>query len=181
MIADITLPPVIGLCGLAKSGKTTVADYLVTEYGYRRIKFADPLKDMLRALGLTYQEIEGDRKEDSCRLLGGKSPRFAMQTLGTEWGRQMISPTLWVDLWEHRVLDSRRRQTPVVVDDCRFSNELEVLKRLGGLSITIVREGNEPVNDHISERIELATDVTIRNDRTVGDLISRVLSTISNQ
>lgn len=181
MIADTPLPPVIGLCGLAKSGKTTVADYLVKEFGYKRIKFADPIKDMLRAIGLTYQEIEGDRKEDSCKLLGGKSPRFAMQSLGTEWGRQMVSPTIWVDIWEHRVLEARRSQTPVVADDLRFPNELDVLQRLGGLSIAITREGNTPVNDHISERIELSTDASVRNDRTVGDLISRILSTISNQ
>lgn len=170
----------IGLCGLAKSGKSTIADYLVKEFGYKRIKFADPLKDMLRALGLSYQEIEGDRKEDSCKLLGGKSPRFGMQSLGTEWGRNLISPDIWVDIWEHRVMEARKTKTPVVVDDCRFQNELDVLKRLGGLSITIIREGNEPVNDHISEKLNLHTDVTIQNDKKVGDLISRVLATIGD-
>ncbi len=180
MTSEVSLPPIIGLCGLAKSGKTTLADYLVKEFGYKRIKFADPLKDMLRALGLTYQEIEGDRKEDCCKLLGNKSPRFAMQSLGTEWGRQMISPTIWVDIWEHRVSEARKTKTPVVVDDCRFQNELDTLKRLGGVSLTIVRSGNTPVNDHVSEKIQLASDATIQNDRTVGEFISASIEAIQN-
>jgi hypothetical protein len=178
MISEASLPPIIGLCGLAKSGKTTLADYLVKEFGYKRIKFAGPLKDMLRALGLTYQEIEGDRKEDCCKLLGNKSPRFAMQTLGTEWGRQMISPTIWVDIWEYRVTQAIKEQTPVVVDDCRFQNELDTLKRMGGISITIVRDVNTPVNEHVSEKIELASDVTIQNEGTVGEFISSSIKII---
>lgn len=172
------MPRIVGLCGLAKSGKTTVADYLVKEYGYKRVKFADPLKDMLRAIGLSYQEIEGDRKEDACKILSGRSPRHAMQTLGTEWGRQMISPNLWVNIWEHRTQGVFREGLAVVADDCRFENELQAIKRLGGVSVTIVREGNQPLNNHISEQIKLATDFSILNDGSVGDLITKTLSAL---
>jgi hypothetical protein len=171
---------VVALYGLAKSGKSTIADYLVKEYGYQRIKFADPLKDMLRAIGLSYAEIEGDRKEDSCKLLGGKSPRWAMQSLGTEWGRTLISPTLWVDIWEARATASLAKSTPVVVDDCRFQNELDVVRRIGGKSLHIIRPGNTPVNNHISEQVELEADAVVLNGRSVGDLISSTVDTLQS-
>ena len=53
----------IALTGLAGSGKTTAADYLVKAHGFTRIKFADPLKSMLYTLGLVYEDIEGEGKE----------------------------------------------------------------------------------------------------------------------
>lgn len=56
---------IIGFTGLAGSGKSTAALHT----GYTRVRFAGPLKDMMRALGLTEQEIEGDRKEKPCNLL----------------------------------------------------------------------------------------------------------------
>ena len=49
---------VIALTGLMNSGKSTVADYLVTHRDFVRLKFAQGLKEMMRALGLTDDEIE---------------------------------------------------------------------------------------------------------------------------
>ena len=101
----------IALTGLAGSGKTTAADYLVKAHGFACISFAGPIKSMLRTLGLTALEdieevFEGEGKEKPNRLLCGKSPRFAMQTLGTEWGRDLIGPDLWVNAWNR---DGARR------------------------------------------------------------------------
>lgn len=41
------LPGVIAMSGWRKSGKDTVADFLVREYGYRKLSFAAALKDMV--------------------------------------------------------------------------------------------------------------------------------------
>jgi dephospho-CoA kinase len=38
---------IIGLSGYAQSGKDTVAKVLVEKYGYRRVAFADPIRDLL--------------------------------------------------------------------------------------------------------------------------------------
>jgi hypothetical protein len=40
----------------------------------------------------------------------GKSPREIMQTLGTEWGRRLVNPDLWVCLAEREV--EKLRQAP---------------------------------------------------------------------
>ena len=65
---------VIGLTGLINSGKSTVADYLITQHGFQLVKFAQGLKDMVRALGLTQDEIEGVKKELPCDKLNGRTP-----------------------------------------------------------------------------------------------------------
>jgi hypothetical protein len=83
----MTAARLIALTGYAGSGKSTLADILACEHGFTVVKFAGPLKAMLRALGLDEREIEGDLKEQPCQLLAGHTPRRAMQTLGTEWGR----------------------------------------------------------------------------------------------
>ena len=90
-------PGLLGIHGKAGSGKSTAAQVLI-DGGFKRVKFADPLKNMLRAIGLTDQHIEGDLKEVPCDMLLGQTPRHAMQTLGTEWGRGCIGGEFWTCL-----------------------------------------------------------------------------------
>lgn len=150
----------IALTGLAGAGKSVIAKHLVAKHGYRVEKFAGPLKDMLRGFGLTERHIEGDLKELPCELLGGQTPRYAMQTLGTEWGRNIISPSLWVDAWS-----SRAAAGPVVCDDCRFPNEAAAVRALGGIIVRVVRYDEDvPPPRHISEAgIGGVADMTIWN------------------
>ena len=84
---------------------------------------------MLLSFGLIREQLWGDEKETPLDFLGGKTPRQAMQTLGTEWGRNLIYDGIWLHAWERAF---NKCSTPVVVDDLRFINEAEMIKRLGG-------------------------------------------------
>jgi hypothetical protein len=105
---------IVGLSGLAGSGKSVVADALVRELGFTRVKFADPLKNMLRRMladmGHTAEDIErhleGDLKEVPMPELG-VTPRHMMITLGTEWGRDLVHPEIWTRLWAREGRASR--------------------------------------------------------------------------
>jgi hypothetical protein len=178
---------IIGLTGLAGSGKSVAAQHLMDDHGFERIKFAGTLKAMLmgyyRELGLSYPEInrriEGDLKEVDDPYLGGRTPRHAMQSLGTEWGRDCMRRDFWIEAWRIRVLKS---QTSVVVDDVRFDNEANTIRSMGGLIIQLEpAEVRRNASDHKSESgiHPSLIDATIKNDGTLQDLrvsVSKVVS-----
>ena len=101
---------IVGITGFKGSGKSTVAN-VFTQHGYAYKPFAGPLKAMLMALllgaevpqELAVRALYGDLKESPMESLGGRTARHAMQTLGTEWGRDLISPSLWTDAWKRSV------------------------------------------------------------------------------
>lgn len=168
------MPKVVALTGLAGSGKSTVADYLVRRHGYVRVKFAGPLKDMCRSIGLTEDHIEGSLKELPSPLLAGRTPRFVMQTLGTEWGRDIIGPNFWTGLWCDRASDVLDHGGRVVVDDCRFENEADAVRGYGGLLIRIEGRGGV-AGSHASEAGAFDVDAVLHNTGSVGELFRRTL------
>lgn len=137
-------PRLIGFAGRAGAGKTTAARYLCERYGFTRVRFAGPLKDMMRALGLTDAEVEGDRKEAPCDLLCGRTPRQAMQWLGTEWGRDLLGPDFWVEAWSRQAQGVLVAGGRVAIDDVRFLNEASKIWGFGGIVVKIVAEGAAP-------------------------------------
>lgn len=162
----------IGLTGLAGSGKSVVADVLVTEFGFTRVKFAAPLKNMLRTMlgdmGFCEDDrermLEGDLKEVEIPELG-VTPRLLMVTLGTEWGRDCVRKDLWLRLWEAQADRFER----VVVDDVRFPNEVDLIRERGGVIWRLDRPGLA-AGTHISEQLDAEPDLTLVNDRTLEGL-----------
>lgn len=162
----------IGITGAKGAGKDTLAESFIG-VGFNNMKMAAPLKDMLRTMydcagyGRTLIEakIEGDQKEVPCQLLGGQTPRHAMQTLGTEW-RDMIDPYLWSRIWRDRVADMLLEGIPVVCTDVRFMHEASVVRQLGGYLIRIERPGTDEGDLHVSEQEmrKIEVNKTIIND-----------------
>jgi len=166
----------IGFTGKAGSGKTTAAKFLVEGRNFRVIKFAEPIKAMLRAIGLEWRELEGDLKEAPCPILGGKTPRFAMQTLGTEWGRQTIYQDIWVEAWAALVKKALDSGESIVCDDVRFPNEVATIKSLGGKIIDIVNpRAQDNVYAHVSETEILDYDVRILNNGWTIELNEKIM------
>lgn len=173
----------VAFIGLRRSGKDSAAQALVQQ-GWQLVRFADGLKEMLRAyfryVGVCPDDIEamieGHLKEEPTHLLGGKTTRWAMQSLGTEWGREMIYP----DLWVNSVLAHASLYHNVVLSDCRFPNEAEAVRQQGGKLIRIERAGLV-VDTHPSEQLiaTIPADFTIFNDSTLDDLRNKVLQLVN--
>ncbi len=166
--ASHTPRTIVAFTGLAGSGKSTAAAHLVHCHGFQRVRFAGPLKAMLAALGLTSEQIDGSEKETPCDLLGGKTPRYAMQTIGTEWGRDLIASDLWIRAWKAAVAKVPAG-VPVVVDDCRFPNEAEAVRAAGGVIVRIDRPGaGAGAAGHVSEQHQIEAATTICNDTSIA-------------
>jgi len=148
----------IGLSGYAGAGKSEAAkilyeDAVAEDQKVVILKFAAGLKNMLAAIGLTRDEIEGSLKERPRAMLSGHTPRFAMQTLGTEWGRKIMGEDFWVNLWEAKVHDYLEEEYLVIADDVRFDNELQSIYRLGGHVMRINGVTACGTGTHESERL----------------------------
>lgn len=170
--------PLVGLCGFAQSGKDTVAKWLVKEHDWTRVAFADALRDVLYALNpligvhgeevLDVKEIVDEQGWDNAKV-NYTEIRKLLQRLGTEAGRDIIDPNLWVGMGEDKI---ERAGGPVVVTDCRFPNEIELIKRRKGTLIWVERDGVGAVNAHASEHSVNAgdCDLILTNNGTIDDL-----------
>lgn len=169
----------IGIAGRKYHGKDTAASALE---GYENVKFAGPLKLMVAAFLLYCGEdeetvdrrINGDLKEVPCEHFGGKTPRYVMQTLGTEWAREMV----WQDIWLHAFQAHAAGFENVVCSDMRFPNEVDLIKRLGGLTVRVERPGLAETegSTHPSEAAidTLPVSIVIRNEGSVEELHARM-------
>ena len=114
----------IGLTGLPQAGKDSIAATLVRTRGFARMSFAGPLKDALIVmLGLNRGDLEDPAVKEQTVAWIGKSPRQLMQTLGTEWGRELVHPDIWIRRAERLLANYRRISASVVITDVRFPNE----------------------------------------------------------
>jgi len=120
--------------------------------------------------------VSGDLKEVPTEYLGGRTPREAMQTLGTEWGRS-LSADLWVNAWRRRVdrdveeSKANAEDYILIADDVRFPNEAAAIRSRGDIVVRVKRPGaglTGTTGRHASETEDLgAADMTIAN---TGDL-----------
>lgn len=166
---------IIGLCGPAGSGKTTIAKALVRDYGYTRRAFAHPLKAMIAAgFGIEQEVLDGPKEVKALPLevFGGKTLREVLQTLGTEWGRDMVCQDLWVRAWERSVFPGGN----YVCDDVRFIDEADAIRRQGGIVIRLHRTGAGITGDHPSEHLDFDTDYDIDNDRPVDRVCHAIVN-----
>lgn len=145
---------IIGILGLTNSGKSTVSDILQTNYNFSHISFADSLKEMLSSIfGWPIDLMKGKTSESrkwreeidiwwANRLdIKEFSPRWAMQHIGTDILRNHFNQDIWVASVEKKLLNCN---SDIVIDDCRFANEIEMIRQLNGVLIE-VRRGDYPI------------------------------------
>lgn len=133
---------IIGICGLIGSGKGTVADMLIKDYGFTKLSFADKLKDTVATtFDWPRDLLEGDTKESRewreqpdafwTEELGEEiTPRLALQLVGTDCMRKGFNDNIWMLIVKSIIL--KNPDTNYVIPDARFANERSLITDLGG-------------------------------------------------
>tara|TARA_R100000808_G_scaffold142_2_gene1048 strand:+ start:14107 stop:14658 length:552 start_codon:yes stop_codon:yes gene_type:complete len=178
---------ILGIAGYAHSGKTTLARHLVEEHGYVRLSFAAPIRQALLAMGIPECYLTDHKAVEVPKI--GKSGRYLMQTLGTEWARSTVNKNFWLYLMDQKI-DGLIGQN-IVIDDVRFDNEARYIQAKKGYVLNIVR-GNtqlEPYNTGHASEDGVSSDLvdyTIENSGSVAaavekldEISCRLLSTTS--
>lgn len=110
------------------------------------------------------------------------SPREALQTLGSDWGRRNYETT-WVDLAIRSAKVLEKKHGLVVISDVRHANEMWAVVQAGGHLIRLHRANVGEVRSHESEHEMESTYVqsmlerqatTIENNGTVDELRRRL-------
>ena len=165
----------IGIHGKARAGKDTVAEFL-REHAFVRNAFADPIRYAVAEMfELTLAQILGHQKEEVIDWLG-RSPRYLMQTLGTEWGRNLVHRDVWLLIAKQAWKTIPPTYKGMVIPDVRFENEAAWIREEGELWI-IERPGVAAVESHISEAgiTPKPGDKLIINDGSFEDLEAQVI------
>lgn len=121
------------ISGKQGSGKSELAKRLKSKFIEKlaiesiTLKFADPLYEMQDAIHKILDNYEIHRP---------KKDGYLLQWLGTQYGRMHIDQDIWVNILKTR-LGNIPKDVPIMIDDCRFENEFDVLKEVNCLMIRL--------------------------------------------
>lgn len=163
----MTARTIVGVAGLAGSGKSTVAAFLQRDYGFSVESLADPIKAICAAtFGWSDEVLYGpsSARERPDPAWGGLTPRRALQLFGTEAGRA-CHPDVWVRALL-RQLDEPGAPERVVIPDVRFQNEVDAIVNAGG--IVIRKWGARPAPGECTHESEAGVLGLTRIYREVG-------------
>ncbi len=174
---------IIGLCGYIGSGKDTCASLLEQHHRFQRMSFAAAIKDVVASLfGWIRDDLEGSTPmarewreqvdpwwtEQLERVV---TPRLMLQMVGTEMFRDCLSSRFWTTLLKRRIQHSNAEH--IVVTDCRFLEEVDLIRSLGGIIVYIQREQQPDLTySHSSERhiSSIIPDATLDNTKDLEHL-----------
>lgn len=139
------MPKIIVFTGSMGSGKSEALKLLqkyCSKYQINNVKFAQPLYDIQSYI---YNRVGKE--------IPGEKDRTLLQFLGTEWGRNTVSKEIWTQIWERDIkhlsfFNKSSKDILITCDDCRFDNEADIVKNLGGKIIKIQ-------SDKCAERINI--------------------------
>ena len=172
---------IIGLCGKAGCGKDLAATILHQEVTAHRMAFAEPLYEAISVITkVRLSQFDNRKFKEQIIPWIGKSPRYLLQTLGTEWGRKLVGEDFWVDILKNRIemmewWNGIARD--IVITDVRFENEAKMIKGMGGEVWQINRPGTAAVLEHVSENgiAECYIDRTLINSSGIDEFRGEVM------
>jgi hypothetical protein len=163
------IPRLVAICGYKRSGKDTLAEFIVSNYGHKHVKVAEKLKKITKMVfNFSDEQIESDTKEH-VDPRWGISPRAAMQFIGTEMFQykiQELLPDIQRNLWIKGIVEEiENSNSSVVISDLRFVHEYEELKKQNVFVIRVTRPMVVQHDNHPSETefLKIPADLVVEN------------------
>jgi hypothetical protein len=178
---------IIGLSGYAQTGKDTLADHIVKNYGFNRVAFADPIREALyklnpkvgldESIAVSLAHAVDNMGWEEVKKISPDT-RKLLQRLGTEVGREMFGE----DFWVNKAMLKATEHKNVVFSDTRYFNEAESIRKHGGILIRINKPNTREINGHESEKNlnDYMFDYTIINNGTKKDLYDVIDKLLAN-
>lgn len=194
----------IGLSGKKRAGKDTVAAYLVEKYGFTRVAFADPLRevalkvdpiigaevdpqgsaaygyggevhDIATAEPVHLSDVVSQRGWEAAKDHCVYGPEVRRILQRMGVGVRDLDPDFWLRVAAEKIGVMMDARRNVVVTDVRFPNEADYIKRHGFL-IRVIRPGLDHADTHESETAldDYPHDAYLINDGSVQDLRDQV-------
>lgn len=179
---------VIGISGLARSGKDTIyemcRDALVSlDKSSERLAFADELKResddfLMKNIGISaFTEVSAEKE----------IIRPFLVTYGTHL-RRKLNERCWIEKVEEQI--ENKKEDYIFITDVRYDNEISWVHSLKGLSIHVERVGNkapneeEKLNDPILKNKSQVNikwkDLEAEDPSVVNSIISKIITKIKN-
>ena len=153
-------------------GKTTAARYLALNYGFTILSFATKLRQIADFI---YPGISGYYKE---KPFPGHdwTPREFLIGLGAFM-------RYWeTDYWLNQVKLQVAPSKNLVIDDCRFKNEANLMKDLGGILVRIDRyESENPYKGKIDDPSETELDNYDKFDYRINEVENLTIATLQRK
>lgn len=139
---------IIAISGWRRAGKDTIANYLVSNYGYTKVSFANALKDeVARKYGLGMDQLHDQDLKEKPLL---QYPAIPSDAFSTEIHRMLASElrsgywtpralcilegsmarSVAANHWVRQVYESMEPTTKYVISDLRYRTEADTLKAL---------------------------------------------------
>ena len=177
---------VIAICGYKRSGKDTIANFIVSTYGYKPLKIAEGLKNLMK----TMFDFTDDQLEETKEVIDqywGITPRRAMQFFGTEimqYEIQKLLPDIGRNFWMKKITNTITNASDdekFVISDMRFYHEYEALKKFYPFIIKVTKPGVNCLDTHCSET-EFTTiphNIEVINDGSLEALHEKLRNIIN--
>lgn len=132
-------PRLVALVGVSGAGKDTAADYLGERHGFRRVAFADPLKEWVRTIfALSHEQLWGEERncrDDRLNL----TPRELYQRFGDAC--RELDPDVLLRAFRSATEAARAAGERLVCTDVRTRAEFDALRAGGWRLFRVVRPG----------------------------------------
>lgn len=161
---------IIGVCGFAQTGKSTVGDLLVEHHGASVLSIGAMLNDLAVMINpkvsckSRYADYVSERGYEGAKAAHPEIRDFLIR-LG-----DALRSGLGEDVLIQAMLENARGL--VVITNVRHDNEFAMIKQMGGEMWRVTRPGVGPARDHPTETSHPAwqVDAELHNDSSIEEL-----------